>query len=155
MCCRRLVKRFYQRKQGASPPYPSDFKCCALCKELCFCVLSKVSNAIFFRNSRFSLQHEKPMTPGASDVRLAPDSASESEYAPRGRARAHRLGLNLTRARARQYTHSEASSALGIVEGAEQREKSRQAQTPSRTEQRFAAHFCVAAGIRSFKTMLD
>lgn len=87
-----------------------------------------------FEGPRFTTR-ASPDT-GASDVRLAPDRVRECEDRPRGRALAHRLGLILTGARARQYTHSEQSSALGIVEGAQRRE-TRQAQTPSRTEQRF------------------
>lgn len=73
---------------------------------------------------------------------------------PRRRAHAHRLGLILTGAQARQHTHRERSRALGIVEGATERKKSRQAQTPSHTEQRFAAQLCGGRD-RSFKTMLD
>lgn len=62
---------------------------------------------------------------GVSDVRLAPRlrATRARMHGPRGRAHAHRLGFDLTGARgARRYTHSRAgqSSALAIVEGAEE-----------------------------------
>lgn len=100
-----------------------------------------------FEGPRFTTR-ASPDT-GASDVRLAPDRVRECEDRPRGRALAHRLGLILTGARARQYTHSEQSSALGIVEGAQRRD---QAGADTFTHR---AAVCLAAGTRSFKTMLD
>lgn len=134
--------------------WSSQGKCCTYRKDCsctdCSCAqdsvpasyLNKCLMQSFFRNLRFSLQQTSVSATGARDVRLAPDRVLGSEHTPWGRAHVHRHGLVLSWARARQYTHWEQSTALGIVEGALQRMKYKQAQTPSHSKQRFVAQFC-------------
>lgn len=118
----------WPRGRSSTPDWPPMF------------YLNKCLMQSFLENLGFSLQHEKHMTSGASDVKLASQCASASISHGGAHKSTGRLG-----ARARSYTHRKRSSALAI--DGPQRQKPRQ--TPS-TE-----HWFAAAGTRSFKIMLD